>query len=449
MKVKEISLCVEYCNGVTKGDSPPLFPVTWQKNPRDRIEIDPEGFIIENLVPAMDEVGLGAANAFAAEEIDLVLRRIRQRYKTYLSELKKRLKRDGKDVSKIHTLKNEDLNDALILFLKKAAHFRLYNAQNVIRHRGHDSLDLVCEVINAWTGTSDPRDVAILAHWIWQIKRKLRNLPVKNHIMPILFGNQGGGKSEAVRSLLRPFEDLGLVLAGSVPQLTDDRYLKVLSDHYVFFADEMSHAEKADVNSLKNIITANRLNPRKLGTNSAYDIAQNCSFIGATNKSLNELIYDSAMRRFWQFECLSKMNWEVINKIDYLNLIIGIDENDDGGYLYGEVLDQVKAAQKSLENHDDLHHFLEEKSFKPGTPYQGQFISNIEIYRQYIDWTASNSLNFRHSKHEFLKRLKNRGFKAASKNISGKTQRGFWLSVSSEDLSGFEMVKSLGLIGAL
>lgn len=393
---------------------------------------DPAIFILVALPTAINQLQLVDDSPFGAEESDLLLRQLRDLSRRLHKGARHNLKNEGRDVSTLpKQLRTEEIEDALVLFLKGAVDFRISTAKESLRCET-ESLESIELLLEAWTGKKDRKDVAVLAHFIWQIKRKLNHLPVGNHIMPVLYGKQAGGKSRAVGALVEPLNKLGFALFTSVSQLSDERYLKVLSQNYVLFADELTHADKTDVNALKNIITANVLTPRKLGTNSAFKVKQNCSFIGATNKPINELIFDATgMRRFYQINCLEKMDWEVINEIDYFELFKGINEARDEGYLTGEVLLEVRNVQNDLINKDDIESFIEDKNLEPADSSDGKFIANRDLYESYLRWAACTGLHFKMNLREFLKRLRNRGFKPGSKKTENETSRGFWISKNS------------------
>jgi hypothetical protein len=192
------------------------------------------------------------------------------------------------------------------------------------------------------------------------------------------------------------------------------------------------------------------MHPRKLGTNTSIDIKQNCTFIGATNRPIDEMIFDrTGMRRFYQINCLEKMNWSAINQIDYLSLIQCIDENREDGYLFGAILDQVRAEQEKIVSHDDIHHFLSDSGYAPSPISQGHFTPNQDLYSQYESWIIKNGAAFKHSKHDLLKRLKNRGFVEGSKNIHGKTHRGLWVTApSTTPVATVAAHQTLMLVGA-
>ena len=433
MKVKTINDFVKYCKDVTDGvcDQIPHLPtVTPQKKHSSTVQILPDPFVFENISRALADLGFKDQDTVDGEARELLLRRLRQLYKEEIRLARKRAQAmEDFEPKASSQFKNEDLVDSLTLFFHKVNEFRIKHAAFILKCTD-PSLELVEKMVFAWTGKRCPLDTAVMAHAVSQMKRKLFGLPVTNHIMPILNGAQGAGKSLAILALAKPFKNLGLFLSGSISQLTDERFQKVLGDYYFFLADEMALAERADVNVLKNIITADRLNPRKLGTNSAYDIRQNCTFIGTTNRPVNEMIHDkTGARRFYQIDCLEKMDWSAINSIDYWKLIAGVDESIENGYLTGDILIAVRAEQEKIISHDDIHHFLIEYGISKSLSQIGQFMSNEEIYSKYTSWISSNGSDFRFSKTKLLVRLRNSGFVAEIKKLRGKTQRGLWVQI--------------------
>ncbi len=184
--------------------------------------------------------------------------------------------------------------------------------------------------LEATTGQCRPHDLAVMGHFIWQVKRKLWNLPVKDHIMPILVGKTGGGKTQAITRLLAPIEEL-LHEPQSMNVFEDERGAHVFGKFYVIFCDEMARVERINVDSLKNKITAATISYRMLGTNSTVSEKNVSTFIGASNRGVSELIKDStSARRFWQIDCADELNWERINKgVNYLALWRAVDENSE------------------------------------------------------------------------------------------------------------------------
>ena len=101
------------------------------------------------------------------------------------------------------------------------------------------------------TGNRSHLDVAILKHFIWQTKRKMFKKEVKYHTMPVYVGRSNSGKSYHIRNhLLQPISEI-VYFDGDFKKLVDSREAFNLCTNYVYFMDEMSKADHADVESIK------------------------------------------------------------------------------------------------------------------------------------------------------------------------------------------------------
>jgi hypothetical protein len=198
--------------------------------------------------------------------------------------------------------------------------------------------------VMAVTGQTMPMDVAVMGHFVWQVKRKLMGLPVVWHMMPIVYGESGSGKSQAIQRLLSPINEL-TVAPQDMGVFGDSREARIFTRSYVAFFDEMAKSEKVDVGALKNKISCDTVTYRALYSN--YQTTQNntCTFIGATNHPIQNLIYDpTSARRFWQINSLVRCDWDAINDIDYSAIWTSIDEAADSPIV--PFLDQVMSVQK-------------------------------------------------------------------------------------------------------
>lgn len=184
--------------------------------------------------------------------------------------------------------------------------------------------------------------VAVLRKFIWQVKRKMLGLPVTNHLMPVLTGSQGKGKSTLVRNLLCPVEEC--TANSDFKQITDDRNIQ-LWESYVIFLDELGHAKRAEMDEVKNIITASVLTRRPMRTNDVEHVEQRATFIGCTNKGLSELIRDeTGVRRFAELAFTNSPDWEAINALDWEQMWRSVDER---GPDPSDIIAGVLAAQQS------------------------------------------------------------------------------------------------------
>lgn len=269
-----------------------------------------------------------------------------------------------------------------------------------------ENLEPVDTWLKAVTGTINKVDRSVIAHWIWSVKRKASNKPVRYQIMPVVFGPQGGGKSEALSRLISPIERLRMNMR--MNQLGDERTYQGYARHLVVLFDELQGIERTDLNVLKNQITTEKNTYRKLRTHDMVSVPMSCSFIGATNKHLNESFSDSTgMRRFYELTALKKCDWDTINSIDYAQLWKGIDEKRENGYMTVEALEQLNKAQASLVQEDDIEMFIKEHNMPYfGTEYKTLSLSSA--YKAYEAWASDNNLKYLVNKIVFSKKLINR-----------------------------------------
>lgn len=259
------------------------------------------------------------------------------------------------------------------------------------------------------TGKESPLDVAVMAHWLWMIKRKSLELPIKYPIMPIIYGRQQGGKSTAVVKLIKPIQELRMNM--KLPQLSDERTFFGLSTNLVAFFDEMQGAKTVDMNALKNQITTDSNTYRKLYTTFMSNVPMSCSFIGTTNKHINEMLLDgTGMRRFYEVLALRLLNWKLLEQIDYVALWRGIDENLEDGYLVGDLLLRLNEVQQGLVNEEDIDTYIRERMLVPEDGVRE--ITATQLYRDYLQFVADNGVKYPYSRNTFVKRAENRGIKS-------------------------------------
>lgn len=144
---------------------------------------------------------------------------------------------------------------------------------------------------------------------------------VTGHLMPVLTGPQGNGKTTAILKMLSPLA--GVERKVNFAEITDNRNMELWRS-FVLFADEMEKAQKADVEAIKGVITAETLDRRVLGAMRMEKITQCATFIGAANSSLGANIRDTTgLRRFAPLPTLGRpghseraVDWDTINAID-------------------------------------------------------------------------------------------------------------------------------------
>lgn len=266
-------------------------------------------------------------------------------------------------------------------------------------------LGTLTEYIRACTGDTQKLHIHVMAHWIWQVKRKIFNKPVYHHLMPVFSGPQGSGKSTALNKLTSPLKDYRL--DWNLQALGDDRNYHGINRNFIILFDEMMGCNKTDIETLKHFITAERLSARKLYTNQVDTLAQSCSCLGTSNKHLDVLIRDeTGMRRFVEIKSLDRMNWELLNALDPIAIWRELDEENEYGYL-GDVADLLKQEQEKYRFQDSVENYLRETVAFEGK--RTKKISNEIAFSDYVDW-CKQSEERPLSKQYFGKRLKSLGF---------------------------------------
>ncbi|AWB08310.1 hypothetical protein A6A40_25050 (plasmid) [Azospirillum humicireducens] len=187
---------------------------------------------------------------------------------------------------------------------------------------------------------------AVLKKFVWMVKRKALGHEVGYHIMPVLLGAQGGGKSTLLQKFLEPVND-GVAYT-DFGQITDDRNID-LWDNYVLVLDEMGFANRADWDKVKHIITAKMLTRRPMHTNRTEHVQQNATFIGSSNKDIQQLITDeTGNRRFVALYCKQKMDFEVVNSTCFQALWGSVDpDGQDPLGAFAEELSKVQEAARA------------------------------------------------------------------------------------------------------
>ncbi len=329
---------------------------------------------------------------------------------------------------KWHPLGHKLLEQALEEYIDLKFKEELTHAADDLLTEAEDLTELT-RWVTAVTGAADPKHIAVVAHWIWAVKRKATGQPAVHHIMPILYGPQGGGKTIALERLIGPMSRYRL--ATSMAQLNDERTFSGLASNYIVLFDELQGAERTDMNALKKQITTVENSYRKLHTHIVFTVPQLCSFIGATNKPVAENFSDSTgMRRFWEIKTSEKLDWDSISTINYKALWQGVDETKERGYVTGETLDQVSKSQQAMVVKESWELFMEDMLLVPNTAEIVE-LEHKFIYMQYVLWMGNEGYNQKLPSQTLSNRLGKHLQKVHKKNDSGQTKTFFKLNANS------------------
>lgn len=225
------------------------------------------------------------------------------------------------------------------------------------------------------TATGFP--TAILKKFMWQVKRKAYGLAVTDHLMPVITGKQGGGKSTLVTNMMQPIVDSMKVT--NFGDVANDKLID-LWESAVLFMDEMSGARKADMNTVKQAITASTLTRRPMRSNDTVTVKQMATFIGCSNDSLGEIIKDpTGVRRFAELEFTDTPDWSAMNEIDWLMLWRSVDERSADPSA--KSFDLLKAQQEANRFQDSVETWAGLNGGKFKSP-----AAATELHTLFRDW---------------------------------------------------------------
>ena len=242
--------------------------------------------------------------------------------------------------------------------------------------------------INALTAVNQEETKTVLKHFIWQVKRKLFDNPVKYHMMPVFFGPQEAGKSTVVRDhFCRPVKDF--FAATDFATITDNRSHDIW-DNYVLFFDEMGRSAVSHLEDIKRKITEDTFNARVLGKNTDTLVVNRATFIGTTNKDISRLIFDdTGMRRFYQVDCRTVIDWLVTDGINYRRLWQSVNENEETPLLKDpERLKRIKRVQSSKRQITMMERWLRERSHQP---FVEEKILGKALFDEFVKFEQTNS----------------------------------------------------------
>lgn len=156
---------------------------------------------------------------------------------------------------------------------------------------GQDPLTIFTEALVGRDCEKFSQHRAVIAHFIWQVKRKLFGYSVVEHMCPVLVGKQGSGKTEAIEKLISPLKHVSM--EGSLGTFVRESERFVFGTYYIIKLDEFAKGTKAaDIESIKNTITAPYVNYRTFYTQKMAYMPHVATFIGASNNSISEVFND-------------------------------------------------------------------------------------------------------------------------------------------------------------
>lgn len=254
-----------------------------------------------------------------------------------------------------------------------------------------------------------PFVIAALKKFFHQVVRKMRGLPVEDHLMLCILGRQGGGKSTFVKKMIEILAECSAET--NFRQVEDDRNIDLWSN-YILFLDEMGHAARSDMEAIKHAITSSKLTRRPMHSNKTITFTQNATFIGCANKELEQMIKDSTgIRRFLALYFKDDADWKFINTLDWKllwNSIGALDECPMKPFR-----EQLKGIQEQSRDRGRVETWMadfepSDRGFQDAVNKRGRISSHdlYGVFRGYEDYAFPGS--YKMSKNDWdheMKRL--------------------------------------------
>lgn len=247
---------------------------------------------------------------------------------------------------KVFKLTNEQINNGAERCYKKLGVQAVEHIKIKIKYNGSSMWDGAVKEIEKIIEPclADPTQSLVvayaIAHWMWQVKRRIYGLAVKNHLSigfinsGLGSGGQGSGKSTLAGNICRPFHSDDLYRSFlyadiTLSDLTDQKAWADTLSRYVLFLDDISPESKAEVAVVKSILTSNGVkNCRGLYQKRMSDAKVNCSAIFTANcDNFGDIIKDKTGNRRYLPIHLKNLHGVIAEDFDFTPIWQMIDEN--------------------------------------------------------------------------------------------------------------------------
>lgn len=251
-------------------------------------------------------------------------------------------------------LPRNDINDAVDRYIADQRDAALADLRRMFQRRQEFDWHAMVRVCFDCRDVGEDFVVAVLRHQVWQVQRKIAGRPASHHLMPVLHGPQGCGKTYWIEQFVSPLIDV--TSYADFGQIADDRMIDLWRS-YVIVLDEMAKAGKADIETVKHVITAQTLERRPMRTNAIVTIIQNATMIGASNLRLAELIRDeTGIRRFVELFYIRPIDQDFLGTVDWYAAWASVQAEDAAPIL--AVMDQLVEQQAGLRHHGPVEYWL-------------------------------------------------------------------------------------------
>jgi hypothetical protein len=225
--------------------------------------------------------------------------------------------------------------------------------------------------------------LGVLKKFIWQTKRKMNGLTITNHLMAVLIGAQGKGKTTFVEALIAPLADLKVNT--DFKAIDDERNIDLWTNYIMFF-DEMGYATRTDVDTLKNKITCATLTRRPMRSNALEVVRQNATFIGCSNKELSQLIFDpTGVRRFAPLRFSDTPDWSFINSTDFSALWQSVELNAVDPC--DAIMTELREIQEGARAKGKLESWIEHFDWRAAPDNR---MTIPELHTMHVEWASKH-----------------------------------------------------------
>lgn len=274
----------------------------------------------------------------------------------------------------------------------------------VDREKGKVELD---KFVNILCREGHEESAVILEQWIWLVRNKLHRKPGDSHVVPVLSGKQGSGKSKAIRALLGPVEDFAT--RKDFSQILDSRETNNFEKSLIVHIEEMAGGKRGDIDKLKALVTSESLDMRPMYTNDQIKLRMSTSFIGDTNRQLKEVIQDSSgARRWWELRCRDAIDEQALLNIDYHAIWRCVHEDDPKPVTRDpEIFRRIDRGQTiNLTALDSYGQWLLSSQLEPGK----HLVGDEYLFDHYLAFCKDNGLMARRERGKFRDFLKSKKF---------------------------------------
>jgi hypothetical protein len=321
------------------------------------------------------------------------------------------------DLEKQHRFGSEPIRAARDQIVGAMARERLNEIKIELKYSPNDAVQqALIEMMTVAADTAGenqftPEECALLIQkCIWQVRRKVFDLPVTNHVMLVFVGRQGAGKSEFVAALTGPVREV--TTNTDLKAITDDRNIQLFKN-FVGVIDELDKADRANVESLKRVITESWMSRRPMRENSMVNVKQNMTFIGTSNRDVVEAIVDeTGNRRFVQINIVDDAHpnspafWQMVKAFDWEALWRSVDEQ--GADPAETIRDRVRAVQAVERNKSLIEVWVDHliADNHPLVTEAGVWVPATTMFTEYTTWEREYAPQWQSSIVTFGKSLR-------------------------------------------